>query len=105
MEKIKNLPGRPKLEFNRALQLYPAKESEWKPEVKLCSALYNEGVSDIWKMISEFKAKVDENGYFQHNRLEQNKFWLFQTMNDYLKSRFYEDPKDQDCFKRTIRTN
>ena len=82
-----------KLEFNRALHLYPPKESEWKPEVKLCSALYNEGVSDIWQMISTFKKKVDENGYFQHNRLEQNKFWMYQTINDYLKSRFYENPK------------
>jgi len=91
-----------KLEFNRALQLYPAKESEWKPEVKLCSALYNEGVSDIWNMITEFKAKVEENGFFQHNRLEQNKFWLYQTINDYLKSRFYEDPKIKTALKEQL---
>lgn len=92
-----------KLEFNRALQLYPPKESEWKPEVKLCSALYNEGVEDIWKMIKEFKVKVDDNGYFQHNRLEQNKFWLFQTVNDYLKSRFYDNPKIKDALKEQLK--
>lgn len=91
-----------KLEFNRALQLYPPKESEWKPQVKLCSALYNEGVSDIWKMINEFKIKVDENGYFQHNRLEQNKFWLYQTINDYLKSRFYDDSKIKTALKEQL---
>ncbi|MDX1543863.1 MAG: methylmalonyl Co-A mutase-associated GTPase MeaB [Christiangramia sp.] len=91
-----------KLEFNRALQLYPPKESEWKPEVKLCSALYNEGVSDIWKMISEFRKKVDKNGFFQHNRHQQNKFWLFQTVNDYLKSRFYEDPKIKAALKEQL---
>ncbi|SDR69968.1 methylmalonyl Co-A mutase-associated GTPase MeaB [Christiangramia echinicola] len=91
-----------KLEFNRALHLYPPKESEWKPEVKLCSALYNEGVSDIWQMISTFKKKVDENGYFQHNRLEQNKFWMYQTINDYLKSRFYEDPKIKTALKEQL---
>ncbi|MGA8853740.1 MAG: methylmalonyl Co-A mutase-associated GTPase MeaB, partial [Christiangramia sp.] len=91
-----------KLEFKRALQLYPPKESNWKPEVKLCSALYNEGVSEVWKMITEFKAKVDENGHFQHNRLEQNKFWLYQTINDYLKSRFYEDPKIKTALKEQL---
>jgi len=91
-----------KLEFNRALQLYPAKESEWKPEVKLCSALYNEGVSEIWKMIQEFKSKVDENGHFQHNRQEHNKFWLYQTINDYLKSRFYDDPKIKTALKEQL---
>lgn len=91
-----------KLEFNRALQLYPAKESDWKPEVKLCSALFNEGVSDIWKMIQEFKSKVDENGHFQHNRQEQNKFWLYQTINDYLKSRFYDDAKIKSALKEQL---
>ncbi|TBW26494.1 methylmalonyl Co-A mutase-associated GTPase MeaB [Gramella sp. KN1008] len=91
-----------KLEFNRALQLYPPKESAWKPEVKLCSALYNEGVSDIWKMISEFREKVQKNGYFQHNRQEQNKFWLFQTINDYLKSRFYDKPKIKVALKEQL---
>ncbi|MBT8295156.1 MAG: methylmalonyl Co-A mutase-associated GTPase MeaB [Gramella sp.] len=91
-----------RLEFNRALHLYPPKESEWKPEVKLCSALYNEGVSDIWKMISSFKVKVDENGYFQQNRLEQNKFWMYQTINDYLKSRFYEDPAIKQALKEQL---
>lgn len=92
-----------KMEFNRALHLYPPKESEWKPEVKLCSALYDEGVPDIWEMITEFKAKVDENGHFQHNRQEQNKFWLYQTINDYLKSRFYDDPKIKTALKEQLK--
>ncbi|MCM8569165.1 methylmalonyl Co-A mutase-associated GTPase MeaB [Gramella jeungdoensis] len=91
-----------KLEFNRALQLYPPKESEWKPKVKLCSALYNEGVSDVWEMISEFKEKVENNSFFQHNRQEQNKFWLYQTVNEYLKSRFYDDPKVKTALKEQL---
>lgn len=91
-----------KLEFNRALQLYPPKESEWKPRVKLCSALYNEGVSEVWQMISEFKEKVDKNGFFLHNRQEQNKFWLYQTINDYLKSRFYGNPKIKEALKEQL---
>ena len=91
-----------KLEFNRALQLYPPKESKWKPRVKLCSALYNEGVSEVWEMISEFKEKVEKNGFFQHNRLEQNKFWLYQTINDHLKSRFYDKPKIKEALKEQL---
>ena len=91
-----------KLEFNRALQLYPPKESDWKPQVKLCSALYNEGVEDIWEMIDDFRIKADENGYFQHNRQEQNKFWLFQTINDYLKSRFYDNPEIKKALKQQL---
>lgn len=90
------------LEFKRALQLYPAKESEWKPRVKLCSALHNEGIAEVWEMISEFKSSVDNTGYFQQNRLEQNKFWLYQTINDYLKSRFYDEPKIKSALKEQL---
>jgi len=91
-----------KMEFSRALHLYPPKESEWTPEVKLCSALYNSGIEDIWTMISEFQEKTKTNGYFNHNRLEQNKFWLFQTVNDYLKSRFYEKDEIKTALKEQL---
>ncbi len=91
-----------KTEFSRALHLYPPKESDWKPSVKLCSALNNEGIEEVWEMISEFQAKTQENGHFQHNRQEQNKFWLFQTVNDYLKSRFYENPEIKEALKEQL---
>lgn len=91
-----------KMEFNRALQLYPPKESKWKPEVKLCSALYNEGISEVWKMIRDFETNTKENGHFQQNRLQQNKFWLYQTVNDYLKSRFYSNEKIKGALKEQL---
>src|SRR5690606_30151690 len=40
-----------KTEFNRALHLYPAKESGWAPKTLLCSAIKNEGISEIWDVI------------------------------------------------------
>ncbi|MGW1455303.1 methylmalonyl Co-A mutase-associated GTPase MeaB [Salegentibacter agarivorans] len=81
-----------KLEFNRALQLYPSKESGWKPKVALSSALKQTGIDNIWELIKEFEKLGRENGYFQKNRKEQNKFWLLQTINEHLKNRFYQNP-------------
>lgn len=78
-----------KMEFNRALHLYPEKESGWIPKTLLCSALKNEGISEIWEMISTYFEKVKTNGYFQQKRKEQNKFWLMQTIESRLKSDFY----------------
>lgn len=92
-----------KLEFNRALHLYPAKESGWKPTVKLCSALLDEGIEDIWKMISDFRKETEGSGYFLKNRQEQNKFWMYQTINDYLKSRFYENPEIKKALREQIK--
>lgn len=78
-----------KLEFNRALHLYPEKASGWSPKTALCSALHNEGISEVWDMITEYIKSTKVNHYFESHRNEQNKFWLLQTIEDRLKSNFY----------------
>lgn len=81
-----------KNEFNRALHLYPPKESEWAPKTLLCSALHDEGIDEIWEVVSNYFETTQNNGYFQHNRMQQNKFWLMQTIESRLKSEFYANP-------------
>jgi LAO/AO transport system kinase len=81
-----------KTEFNRALHLYPPKENDWAPKTLLCSAINNEGISEIWEVITSYFETVKSNGYFQHKRKEQNKFWLLQTIESRLKSEFYANP-------------
>ena len=81
-----------KTEFNRALHLYPAKESGWAPKTLLSSAIKNEGIAEIWELVSDYFKTVKSNGYFQQKRKEQNKFWLMQTIESRLKSEFYENP-------------
>lgn len=78
-------------EFNRALHLYPPKDSGWKPKTLVCSALENEGINEIWKLISNYISETSENGFFQQKRKEQNKFWLLQTIESRLKSNFYQN--------------
>lgn len=80
-----------KTEFNRALHLYPEKESGWAPKTLLCSAIKNEGISEIWDVISNYFESVKANDYFQQKRKEQNKFWLMQTIESKLKSDFYSN--------------
>ncbi|WP_299114740.1 methylmalonyl Co-A mutase-associated GTPase MeaB [uncultured Winogradskyella sp.] len=78
-----------KLEFNRALHLYPEKASGWTPKTALCSALHNEGISEIWDMITHYISETKSSNYFETHRTEQNKFWLLQTIEERLKSNFY----------------
>jgi LAO/AO transport system kinase len=82
-----------KVEFNRALHLYPEKESGWQPKVSLCSALHNEGITEIWELIEKYENLTKSNHYFEHKRNEQNKFWLMQTIEDRLKSNFFTNKK------------
>lgn len=92
-----------RLEFKRALHLYPPKASEWQPKVSLCSALEETGIHEVWEMILEYKSLVDENNYFEDNRHNQNKFWLLQTINEHLKNRFYQDPKIKKALENQLK--
>jgi len=80
-----------KVEFARALHLYPEKESSWAPPVSICSALNNEGIEDVWEMILTYINTATNNNFFDKKRQEQNKFWLLQTIEEQLKFDFYNN--------------
>ena len=82
-----------KVEFNRALHMYPQKESGWTPKVQLCSALETSGIDAIWETIEEYVELTTENHYFSIRRQEQNKFWLIQTIKDRLQGEFFNNPE------------
>lgn len=82
-----------KVEFNRALHMYPIKDSDWQPKVTLCSALTNDGIDAIWDVILDYITLTKQNNYFNTKRTEQNKFWLLQTIEEQLKSVFFNDPE------------
>ncbi len=91
-----------KVEFNRALHLYPIKDSEWTPKVLLCSALQNEGIETIWETIEDYVKQTQVNGYFDHRRHEQNKFWLIETIKDHLHSDFFNNGIIKEALKKQI---
>lgn len=88
-----------KVEFNRALHLYPQKDSEWQPKVMLCSALKQEGIEELWDMIQSYVEQTKSNHYFDHNRKEQSKFWLLQTIEYRLKTDFFNQSKIKEALK------
>mgnify|MGYP001825779474 FL=1 len=81
---------RAKVEFERALQLYPPKENGWIPKVSTCSSIENSGIVEIWETIGQFLDITKGNGYFESNRQNQNKYWLLQTINELLKQHFFQ---------------
>ncbi|WP_378177091.1 methylmalonyl Co-A mutase-associated GTPase MeaB [Aquimarina sp. SS2-1] len=92
-----------KNQFRKALHLYPMTESSWSPEVLTCSALENYGIEEIWELISKYFGTTTSNGYFEKNRIEQNKFWLLQTIEEQLKSSFYNHPKVKQALSKQIK--
>lgn len=84
-----------KTEFNRALHLYPPKESTWQPKVLTCSALQQNGIEEIDTLISNYLQLTKENNYFTKRRNEQNTYWLRATIEQQLKDTFYSNKNVQ----------
>jgi LAO/AO transport system kinase len=91
-----------KIEFSRALHLYPQKDSKWTPKVTLCSAIKKDGIEDVWSMILQYWELTKTNNYFELNRADQNKFWLLQTIEERLKSNFYGSNKIKKALEEQL---
>ncbi len=77
------------VDFKRALQLYPPKENGWLPVVRSCSALENTGIKEVWEVIAEYLEEATDSGYLLEKRRRQNKYWLLQTIEERLKTDFF----------------
>ena len=87
--------------FKNALHLFPEAESHWTAEVELASAKEKTGISQTWNMIERYVDFVNKNGYFQHKRNEQSKYWMYETIDQQIKSRFYNNLKIKNLLKQT----
>lgn len=91
-----------KVAFTKALHLYPPKENGWQPKVLTASALNNLGIEKIQKMIWEYINLSKENDFFNKKRNQQNKHWLYATIEQELKSRFYDNPDTKNLLSDEI---
>lgn len=88
-----------KVEFNRALHLFPAKKSGWTPTTSTCSAITHYGIPEVWETILKFLELTKGNNYFFEKRKEQNQYWMLETINEQLKTNFYNHPKIQNLLE------
>jgi LAO/AO transport system kinase len=97
-----------KTEFNRALHLFPAKNSGWIPTVATCSSITKDGIDAVWKIISNYLELTKSNNYFDEKRKNQNQYWMMETINEQLKNNFYDHPdiiKLLEEYKKAVLTN
>ena len=90
-----------KAEFNRAIHLFPAKKSGWTPITSTCSAISHDGIPGVWETILKFLELTIENNNFFEKRKEQNQYWLLETINEQLKTNFYNNSEIQKYLEST----
>jgi len=85
------LAKKAKQEYRNALHLFPPAESGWTPSVVTCSGLNNIGIGEIWEQRKTYHSLVQKNGYFEKKRLEQAKFWLYDSIQNGIRERMERD--------------
>jgi LAO/AO transport system kinase len=91
-----------KVDFTRALHLYPQKTSGWNPKVLTASALEGTGVNEVIKMIESYILLVKKNNFFVSNRNHQNISWLKAIIEKNLYDSFYKNNKNHIALKKEI---
>ncbi len=88
------------LEYKRAMQLFPPLDNGWSPQVSTCSALENIGVQEILTSILKFDQEMTKNGWKEHNRENQDKYWLHLYIKEELGKKKYNSLKTNGNLER-----
>ncbi len=80
-----------RVQLENALHYFPKSESGVKPEVICCSSIEKKGIPELWSTINAHLNFTKENGYFEIHRHEQSKYWMYESINDQIKSKFYDN--------------
>ena len=79
--------------YKNALHLFPPTESEWVPTAVTTSAVTKDGLDEVLQKIAEYFKLTESNGYYKHKRSEQAKYWMYESIQEELKNRFFEDER------------
>jgi LAO/AO transport system kinase len=96
---------RAQTEFANALHLFPPSPSGWIPKVLTCSSLYGKGISEIWDMVQEYARFVRTGGFLKEKRLEQSRYWMYETIRDGIFQQVFQDKamkKELEKYERAI---
>ncbi|MGD1889027.1 MAG: methylmalonyl Co-A mutase-associated GTPase MeaB, partial [Cyclobacteriaceae bacterium] len=79
-----------KRNYEQALHLFPPTKGRLNPKVFTCSALENQGLSEIWTFIRRFIDHGKETKYFRLHRQQQQQYWLNELINRQLTQDFFQ---------------
>jgi len=75
-------------QYENALHLLKPKSPNWRVPARLCSALHNQGIEEIWQTILEFAETMQQTGEFEAKRRLQASDWMWSLVMDELKDLF-----------------
>lgn len=88
------------LEYKNALRLLTRRVQDWNVPVCTVSAIYSEGIAEIWRLSQLFRQQQAENGEIEDRRGRQLKRWLWDAVIEEVFERLRYSPKSQDIIER-----
>lgn len=79
-----------KMEYKRALHLFPPSENGWIPKVDICSSIKKHNIDGVWKIINEHQKWILSRGLKMQKREKQARYWLHESIEEKLKQNFYQ---------------
>jgi LAO/AO transport system kinase len=76
--------------------IHPAGTSLWVPPVVACSAIENEGLDRIWKLVNDHRQKLLAAGVLQVRRREQSVRWMWDLVNEAIQRHLHDSPAMRD---------
>jgi len=83
--------------YRNALHLYPPAASGWTPQVTTCSALDQQGITDVRQLIEAYFRQMRQQGHLQRKRREQALFWFRETIEQQLQALLQQDSAVQEA--------
>lgn len=75
-------------EYRSALRLFRHGSANWSPPVVATSALEQQGMDDVWKIILDHRAKLETSGELAEKRRRQQQAWLWSMIEEGLRQHF-----------------
>lgn len=88
-----------KAQFQKALHLFPPKESAFDVKVMLCSSVENKGIEEVWQIIEQYFKGAAESAYVEQKRAEQNRYWFNQQLEEFWLNKLYQQPGVAESIK------
>jgi len=85
--KADEMPAKSKIAiqiYQKALHLFPAKDSGWIPNVLSYSMYDSDSVQCVWNMIETFNSQLMQSGFLEERRKEQSVYWMKESVKDML---------------------
>ncbi len=89
-----------KEEYNRILHFLQPATKGWQTKAYTCSALYHEGIDNVWNVIKEFEKNTKASGVFYERRRWQKQRWLHSMIEDQLRMNFYNNPRVKELLPK-----